>query len=195
MTAEMIKKMSRPRDIVLGFLHEITSVDILDDSSERLNGSRVILSDPPCVLHHLAQASLLDDPTSLLKKNFSTSHIERNHEKCKHLMVQIFSRSGLYPQFRRTFKEVLEDHRKERQIDESEELDVNETDYPKNSGSDARSAGIWFLTLTLRTLASMAKVNTAALTITYQTSMKSRWHGNSRHRDILLQIVYLKWYL
>ncbi len=146
---------------------------------------------------------------------------------------------GFNPQFRRTFKEVLKDHRKERQIDEvreivmphmcrmiqvsydrgqrvgymlslytrseqfidtfgtpeSEELDVGETDYPENRGSDARSAVIWLLTLILRPSASMAEANTAALTITYQTSMKSRWHGNSRHRDVLLEIVCLKGYL
>ncbi len=182
---------------------------------------------------------MLDDPTTLLKKAFSTPNIDRYHEKCKHLMVQIFSRSGFNPQFRRTFKEVLKDHRKERQIDEvreivmphmcrmiqvsydrgqrvgymlslytrseqfidtfgtpeSEELDVGETDYPENRGSDARSAVIWLLTLILRPSASMAEANTAALTITYQTSMKSRWHGNSRHQDVLLEIVCLKGYL
>ncbi len=72
---------------------------------------------------------------------------------------------------------------------ESEELDVDETDDLGYSGSDAWSAGIWLLTLILRPSASMAEANTAALTITYQTSMKSRSHGNSRHRDVLLQIV------
>ncbi len=72
---------------------------------------------------------------------------------------------------------------------ESEELDVDETDDLGYSGSDARSAGTWLLTLILRPSASMAEANTAAPTITYQASMKSRWHGNLRRRDVLLQIV------
>ncbi|KAK0218521.1 hypothetical protein EDD85DRAFT_942373 [Armillaria nabsnona] len=102
--------------IVLGFLHEIIHVDTLDDSGAGSNLSCVVPSYSPSVLHHFIQAFMLDQPTSLLK-NFSTpTSID--------IMGNIFSRSGLNPQFGMMFKEVLNDHRKEREIDEVPEIGI-----------------------------------------------------------------------
>lgn len=72
---------------------------------------------------------------------------------------------------------------------QSQQLDVNESDYPEYRSSDARSAGIEFiefLTVILWPTTAMTIGKAAEITVACETFMD----GQHSHLDALLKIVY-----